>query len=136
LIVVAFIFGGRSTLKNEKMGRIVIKTIYHYLVLFSTLMMVIGGSISVFIATANIIFPEPYYQNFQEYRISTQQADPKQLNVSDATLRARYDEMVELARASQVARDKSSLIKSIGFILIPLPIFIYFQRRMAKNNEE
>lgn len=100
-------------------------------------MMVIGGSISVFIATADIIFPEPYYQNFQDYKISVQNTDPtKQSNVSDAELRVRYDEMVELTQAQHVRRAKNSLIKSLGFVLIPLPFFIYFQRRMARDKEE
>jgi hypothetical protein len=36
-------------------------------------------------------------------------------------------------RESRIAKAKNSLVKSLGWIVIPLPVFIYFQRRLAGN---
>jgi hypothetical protein len=41
---------------------------YIYLVLFATLMMIIGGSVGAFMAVADIVSPVPYYQTFEEFK--------------------------------------------------------------------
>jgi hypothetical protein len=46
----------------------VIKNAYVYLVLFATLMMIIGGSVSAFMAIADIVAPAPYYQSFEDFK--------------------------------------------------------------------
>ncbi|NLL17936.1 MAG: hypothetical protein GX262_02795 [Clostridia bacterium] len=118
-------------------GENVIKTVYVYLVLFATLMMIIGGSVSAFMAVADIVAPTPYYQTFEDFRrysskdmeFGTQQGEigePEQ--VSEQELRERYDAMVQAEKDRQINRAKNSLIKSMGWIVIPLPIFVYFQR--------
>lgn len=116
-------------------GESMIKTVYVYLVLFATLMMVIGGSVGAFMAAADILAPTPYYQTFEEFRrwgtdikpeVDGEGADKEQ--VSEAELRERYDAMVQAEKERQVNRAKNSLIKSLGWIVIPLPIFLYFQR--------
>ena len=45
----------------------------------------------------------------------------------ETELKARYDAMVE----SELNRQKAgpnTLIKSLGWIIIPLPVFVYYQR--------
>jgi hypothetical protein len=41
--------------------------------------------------------------------------------------------MVQQEKERQVERAKNNLIKSFGWIAIPLPVFLYFQRRLAKK---
>lgn len=117
-----------------------IKNVYVYLVLFATLMMTIGGSVSVFMAVADIIAPTPYYQSYDEFRTwnkerpsAVGEEDSKQL--TEAEIKAKYDAVVKSEKDRQAARAKNTLIKSFGWIVIPLPVFIYFQRRLVASKE-
>lgn len=116
-------------------GENVIKTVYVYLVLFATLMMIIGGSVSAFMAVADIVAPTPYYQTFEDFRRYSKDVEfrgegeaTQAEEVSEQELRERYEAMVQAEKERQVNRAKNSLIKSLGWIVIPLPVFIYFQR--------
>ena len=50
-------------------------------------------------------------------------------------MRDKYNAIVAGERNRQVERAKNSLIKSLGWIIIPLPVFIYFQRRLTAGEE-
>ena len=118
-------------------GGEMIKTVYTYLVLFATLMMTIGGSVSIFMAVADIIAPTPYYQSFEDFKyrphdVKTDNSEGKQ-QLSDEELRKQYDAIVSAEKERQVERAKNTLIKSFGWVVIPFPIFMYFQRRLAKK---
>jgi hypothetical protein len=52
---------------------------------------------------------------------------------TDEELKAKYEAMVMAERENQVARAKNSLIKSFGWIVIPLPIFMFFQKNLVKK---
>ena len=136
-LVVLIIAGVRSD--SEKGGKDMIKNVYIYLVLFATLMMTIGGSVGIFMALADIVAPEPYYQSFEDYKLRFKQGGyptqetPKEDELSEEELREQYEDMVSIEKQRQVNRAKNSLIKSFGWIIIPFPIFIYFQRRLAKS---
>ncbi len=127
--------------ETEKGGQDVIKNVYIYLVLFATLMMTIGGSVGAFMAVADIISPVPYYQTFEEFkRLETEkpragiEAPEREVTLSEEELRRQYDAMVLMEKERQVNRAKNSLIKSFGWIIIPLPVFIYFQRQLANRD--
>lgn len=124
--------------KAESMegGKEMIKNVYIYLVLFATLMMAIGGSVGAFMAVADIIAPLPYYQTFEEYTYRDPYTTPEEeeVKLSKEELRQKYDAEVNRHKQDQVERAKNSLIKSFGWIVIPLPVFIYFQRRLARNS--
>lgn len=131
---------GEETLKEG--GEIMIKNIYIYLVLFATLMMTIGGSVSAFMEVADLVSPPPYYQSYEDYsewQLNKNEYegsnDENISRPSESEIRERYDAMVAQERQREVSRAKNSLIKSFGWILIPLGIFIYFQRNMVKNKD-
>lgn len=118
------------------------KSAYFYLVLFATLMMIIGGSVSAFMAIADIVYPAPYYQSFDEYKSMTQaekiknpdnNADPEDTKLSEKELSEKYNAMVSSEKERQINRAKNTLIKSFGWIIIPLPVFLYFKRFLAKK---
>ncbi len=123
-------------------GEDVIKNIYIYLVLFATLMMIIGGSIAAFMAIADIAAPAYYYQSFEDYKLrfidrgAGEVEQDIQLKPTEAELRESYDLMILQERTRQQERAKNNLIKSFGWVAIPLPVFIYFQRRLAKTKTE
>lgn len=137
ILVIAVIFliiAGSKVGVMEGGGEQVIKNVYVYLVLFATLMMVIGGSVAAFMAAADLIVPTSYHQTFEEYkRWGMDKETTEQTTLTEEELKARYNEMVAAERIRQTERAKNSLIKSFGWIIIPLPIFIYFQRKLAKN---
>lgn len=127
-LLIFIIAGIRMEVKEG--GKQVIKNVYVYLVLFATLMMVIGGSIGAFMALADIVVPTPYYQPYEEYRMMLQ---PREVEYSEEEIREKYQAMIAVQKESQIARAQNSLIKSLGWIVIPLPVFIYFHRRLEKN---
>ncbi|MGA8943574.1 MAG: hypothetical protein WB502_12810 [Thermoactinomyces sp.] len=115
-----------------------IKNIYIYLVLFATLMMTIGGSVGAFMAIADLISPVPYYQTFEQYRQFSQEkqsvgSNGQKAALSEQELRKQYDDMIAAERDRQVSQAKNSLIKSLGWIIIPLPVFVYYQRRLVNK---
>lgn len=124
---------------TDKGGEEVIKNVYIYLVLFATLMMTIGGSVGIFMAAADILSPVPYYQTYEEYKNggALEKVPPGGIStvsqLPEEELQARYKAMVNAEKERQIGRAKNSLVKSFGWIVIPLPVFLYFQRRMLKK---
>ncbi len=124
--------------KNKEGGESVIRHLYTYLVLFATLMMVIGGGISIFMATADLVSPPTYYQSYSDFKMMKQSEKfegQKQTEVSEEQLRAEYDQLIADEKRRQQENAKNQIIKSLGFIVIPLPIFIYFSRMRRKTIE-
>jgi uncharacterized membrane protein YgaE (UPF0421/DUF939 family) len=118
---------GNSKIGGEEM----IKKVYLYLVVFTTLMMTIGGGVATFMAIADMVAPTGYYQTFEEYKqIGGEKMDPEFKNLTEDQIKERYDRMVAAEKERQRDRATNSLIKSLGWIIIPFPIFIYFQRRL------
>ena len=137
-IGLAVFVGVRNREEIQKEGDDVIKNIYVYLVLFATLMMTIGGTVSAFMAIADVVAPAPYYQTFEEFKINDREMKPGLENetptrpaLSEKELKDRYETIVAGEKNRQIERAKNSLIKSLGWIVIPLPVFIYFQRRLV-----
>ncbi len=138
VLIVLMVVGIKT--ETGKGGEDVIKSVYIYLVLFATLMMTIGGSVAVFMAVADIIAPAPYYQSFEEFKNwgglekpGTDRETTEETKLSEEELKEKYEAMVSAEKERQINRAKNSLIKSLGWIVIPLPVFVYFQRRLVKK---
>ncbi|MDX9873173.1 MAG: hypothetical protein RBT41_12275 [Clostridia bacterium] len=137
IVVIALtVFAARVDSQKEG-GEEVIKNVYIYLVLFATLMMTIGGSVAIFMAAADIISPAPYYQTFDEYKryggkeIPAPDGGTQTQELSEEQMLANYNAMVDAERARQVERAQNTLVKSLGWIVIPLPVFLYFQKKLS-----
>ncbi len=121
---------------SEERGEEMIKKVYLYLVLFATLMMTIGGGVAAFMAMADWVAPTGYYQSFEEYKqiggekMESGQSAAEFQKLTEDQLKERYDAMVTAEKERQIDRAKNSLIKSLGWIIIPFPIFIFFQRKL------
>lgn len=140
IVLVAVIILIVASLKNQDSegSESMMKSVYLYLVLFATLMMTIGGSVGVFMALADIVAPAPYYQTYEEYVRNEQykpnaQEDKVKDDRTEEELRADYESMVRGEEERQMRRAKNSLIKSFGWIVIPLPVFILFQRKLVNR---
>lgn len=125
-LVVSLLIIAGVKLSGKNGGEDMIKSVYIYLVLFATLMMIIGGSVAAFIAIADIIAPAPYYQTLEEFQYK--QAEQP---YTDTEAKERYEAALSAHKEGQIGRAKNALIKSFGWIAVPLPVFIYFQRRLA-----
>ena len=139
IVIVAFLVAG-FRMYQEEGGEDVIKNVYVYLVLFATLMMVIGGSVSAFMSIADIVAPAPYHQTFEDYKRwegtpSKNENGEEIAPLSEEELRENYNAMVTSYKEMQVERAKNTLIKSLGWIVIPLPIFLFFQRLVPKKEK-
>ncbi|WP_416827806.1 hypothetical protein [Ectobacillus polymachus] len=107
-----------------------VKVFYYYLVLFVTLMMVIGGSIGVFMSVADYLFPQSFVQPFTDY--AAKDTNPS-VQPSPEEQKKIYEEMVTADKTRIQNNARNGMIKSLGWIIIPLPIFLYFQRRIRKK---
>lgn len=115
-----------------------IKTVYVYLILFATLMMTIGGTVAAFMAAADIVSPPANYQSFEQYKTMPQYKQAPTsvqpgVTLSDSELRNNYEQMVAEEKSITKARAVNSLIKSFGWIVIPLPLFLFFQNKVKKQ---
>lgn len=121
-----------------------IKQIYQYAVAFITLIMVIGGGVFAFMSAADYVSPNPYYQSFEEYKdmkinnYKYEKELAQKVEISDEELQKQYDAMIVQQTKLAKQRAVNGLIKSLGWIVIPFPIFVIFQRkinRTRKNKE-
>jgi ABC-type Fe2+-enterobactin transport system substrate-binding protein len=99
---------------------------------------VIGGGISIFMAAADLVSPPSYYQNFEDFKqVYHDQKVPTEesKSLTDAEIRERYDQMVKDDKSRARESAKNQLIKSLGFIVIPLPIFLYFNNMRKKQSD-
>jgi len=139
-VVVLIIAGVRNG--SQQGGEDMIKNVYIYVVLFATLMMTIGGSVGVFMAAADIVSPAPYYQSFEDFKrwgMDRQMMEKEGQEVeviSEEEMQERYDVMVRMETERQVARAKNSLVKSVGWIAVPLPVFLFFSRKLRNQQQE
>lgn len=140
IALVVVIFGAGVFIRNQKQeGRQLegesehmVKHLYYYLVLFATLMMSIGGSVGVFMSVADYVSPNSYYQSFAEYK-SGKQAVPDSTPVTEEELKKSYEEMVQSEKQRTKDNALNGIIKSLGWIVIPLPIFFYFQKQIRRK---
>lgn len=119
------------------------KKVYVYLVLFATLMMTIGGGVAAFMAVADMVAPTGYYQTFEEYKqygaekMAKEGAEGTEVSkLTEEQLKANYEAMVVAEKQRQIDRATNNLIKSLGWIIIPFPVFIYFQRKLKAGGFE
>jgi len=137
IVILVFIIA-YATKNKEKGGETVIRHLYTYLVLFATLMMVIGGGVSIFMAAADLVSPSGYYQSYTDYKQMTLSGkmEGAKTEMSEEELLNSY----ELYKKEEQQRQKNGainqIIKSLGFIVIPLPVFLYFNRLRKHYVEE
>lgn len=138
VVIITVLLAAGVKSEDKQGGEAVIKKVYIYVVLFATLMMTIGGSVAAFMAVADIVAPAPYQQSFEEYK----QYGYEKTNVnntpelSEDELMTRYQSLVNGEKQRQIDRAWNSLIKSLGWIIIPLPVFVFFQRRLNKDRDD
>lgn len=135
--------------RSEEDGAIMLKNIYTYLVLFATLMMSIGGSVGVFMGVSDFLIPQPYYESYDSY-LSTYESRNRPDNYNpyaenenvyqeyradENEVREQYEIMKEDAESKERRSAIKLVIQSAGWIAIPLPIFLYYQKQMKEKNE-
>ncbi|WP_404461462.1 hypothetical protein [Sutcliffiella horikoshii] len=119
-----------------------IRVVYYYVILFMTLMMTIGGSVAAFMAIADIVSPSSYYKTYSEYKEMKIANKTKydesgkpisEPEIDDDELLAEYNTVVSQEKERNREMAWNTLIKSFGWIIIPLPIFIFYQRKVRRN---
>ena len=138
IIIIILIAAGVKSESKKEGGENVIKNVYIYLVLFATLMMTIGGSVGAFMAIADIIAPTPYYTTYEDFQsrdFEMKTRGEETVELTEDEKRERYENAVKSHKQNQVDRAKNSLVKSFGWIVIPLPVFIILSRRLKKKEE-
>ena len=134
IAIVASLNRGRHFEGDHSGGEDMISKIYIYVVLLATLMMTIGGSVAAFMAIADIVSPPAYYQSFSDYQKIPH--GQNQTALTQEEIKKNYDEMVSQYNQTNRSRALNSLIKSFGWIVIPLPVFLYYQRKLKNNDSQ
>ena len=117
---------------TDEDGERMLKSVYTYLVLFATLMMSIGGSVGVFMGVADFIVPDPYVQSYEDYKHYN--TDMYQYQDSDV-IREDYEVMVRDEMQKEQRGALKLIIQSTGWIAIPLPIFLYYQKQLKGKDD-
>ncbi|WP_458415034.1 hypothetical protein ACNQFZ_09645 [Schinkia sp. CFF1] len=118
-----------------------IKQIYQYAVAFITLIMVIGGGVFAFMSAADYLSPSAYVQTYEEYKdmkinnLKYEKEQTEKVNYSEEELQKQYDAMVQQQMEFTKQRAVNGLIKSFGWIIIPFPIYVVFQRRINRDRK-
>lgn len=146
---------------KERIAADMLKHIYFYLILFVTLMMSIGGSIGIFMGVANYVAPDYYAETYDQYKRNqcdmnhiipygaTEDAETRTTEESpdmsiqpypkdvcyESELRERYDRMIQDLESDTKRHAVKTMIQSLGWILIPLPVFLYFQRQLSNSKK-
>ena len=152
-VIMLIVRGYTNKNPNGKMsegdGAIMLKNIYTYFVLFATLMMSIGGSVGVFMGVSDFLIPQPYYESYDSYRSTYESLNrPDNYNpyaenkneyqeyrVDENVVREQYEIMKEDEEAKERRSAIKLVIQSVGWIAIPLPIFLYYQKQMKEKNK-
>lgn len=116
---------------TDEDGERMLKSVYTYLVLFATLMMSIGGSVGVFMGAADFIVPDPYVQSYDDYKNSNM----NMYQESDE-IREDYEIMVRDKMQQEQRGALKLIIQSTGWIAIPLPIFLYYQKQLKGKDDK
>ncbi|WP_332629459.1 hypothetical protein [Halalkalibacter flavus] len=112
-----------------------VKQVYHYAVAFITLIMVISGGVFAFMSVADYISPNIYIETFEDYKSMREHKNETdhEASISESDLIAQYDAMLKQKIEYQKQSALNGLIKSLGWIFIPLPIFVFFQRKINRE---
>lgn len=143
VIIVGLALGAKRVINIEQEEREdMIKLVYHYAVAFITLIMVIGGGVFAFMSVADFVSPNTYIETFDEYTNMRKMENPKfengqqgQEQISEEELKKQYDAKVNQQIENTKQRAINGFIKSLGWIIIPLPIYIFFQRRINREQK-
>ncbi|MTH54036.1 hypothetical protein GKZ89_11515 [Bacillus mangrovi] len=135
LFITGVVYAASAAAKDKDEGEMnmAFRNLYVYLVLFATLMMSIGGSVGVFMSAADYVSPPTYYQSYSDFKTMKEETAKKPL--SEEQIKEQFDDAVagEKQRAKENALN--GIIKSLGWIVIPFPVFLYFQRQVRRKQE-
>jgi MFS superfamily sulfate permease-like transporter len=137
VLIVMFVSAARKNTRKERLH--VIKAIYFYAISFITLIMVIGGGVALFMAASDVISPATYLMSEQDYKMSNKTVDGNGKDTStltDAQWQAKYEAYKKTEEERAKKQALNSLVKSLGWIVIPAPIFMYTQRRIRELKSE
>jgi glucan phosphoethanolaminetransferase (alkaline phosphatase superfamily) len=136
IAVIAFIIIAALKWKQEG-GENVFRQLYIHLVLFATLMLSIGGGIGIFTGLSDLISPTPYYETYNSFKqMKTSQLKDANQTLSEEQIRTEYDNNIEDNKERTKQEALNTVIRSLGFIIIPLPIFFYFNRGREKEKKD
>ena len=115
-------------------GRWSIRQLYHYLVCFATLMILIIGTIQFLTGLVDLIYPERYpYGRPLEIEARYAERKAKEPGLTREELKREVEEeQKEQERAMKRGRIRR-LINSLVFMAVPAPIYAYHWRRIQRG---
>lgn len=105
-----------------------IKTIYIYLIAFVAALMILWGSVSIFTSIGNFIYPKVDVLTYVEFFSNAKLKKAYYLVYEGTDFNNKlYEKYVEETVKPYKEQALNELIKSIGWTVIPLMFFTYFQ---------
>lgn len=119
----------------------IIRTIYLYLVCLISLFMVVGGLISAISEFAEIVFPSNYYSNAydkyidKEYFSNNYNLTDEQFDKYMQAQKEERDAEYKLELKRQKNNNIKSVINSLSFVIVGLPIYVYNWKKIETEKE-
>ncbi|PYZ97094.1 hypothetical protein CR205_00355 [Alteribacter lacisalsi] len=115
-----------------------VRNVYLYAVMLVTLVMMIGGSVAVIMSASDYFVPGPYYDTYESYAQNHAHNVKEGFaeEVSEEDLRARFQLERDTYLDNQRAYAANSMVKSLAWVLIPLPVFLISAGRLRKAKPE
>ncbi|WP_110113470.1 hypothetical protein [Bacillus sp. CGMCC 1.16541] len=136
ILLIAFLTFAVAKNKKEGEKEDMFKQLYVYLVLFFTLMMTIGGGIGIFMGASDYVSPTTYYERYEDYKFSRMaEAQDRKIDLNEEIIRQDYERMIDRETERTKQQGINTIIKSFGFIIIPFPIFLYFNRMRKQDSK-
>jgi hypothetical protein len=143
ILILLFVIIGVSKAKNtqsEKEGENMFKQLYVYLVMFTMLLLSVGGGIGIFTGVADLVNPTSYTGSYTDYKNTQLTYDEKGNEIpskkTEEQLRKDYEAQIKFDKEQTKNEAKNTIIDSVGFIVIPFPIFLFFNRMRKKKVNE
>ncbi|MCL4441488.1 MAG: hypothetical protein M1609_13125 [Firmicutes bacterium] len=108
-----------------------IRRVYLYLVSFTTLMMMVFGTVMFFQGVVNLVYPNP--QNSYETKFSRPVPAEKGgggLQLTDAEIKQQAKQEQAQARYYQIKQ----MIDSLMLLIVALPVYLYHWKKIQRSD--
>lgn len=125
-IVILFIKKKDKFTKEE--WKVVLNDLYLHSVLFVTLMITIGGSLLIY---SNMV---DWIVSKESFSFTLEEFENTHPFLSNEEIKIAYEKESLLFEQSEKRLHLRTLISSFGWVLIPLPLFLHFRRKVSTKH--
>lgn len=109
------------------------RSVFIYVMMIITLVMMIGGGVAVAFALVDLIVPPPYYMSYTDFKeryyvITPDGKKEDTLLKDEESIRAAYEQEKAAYERKHVLEAERSALRNLAWVIIPLPVFLWMLR--------